>query len=258
MTDQQLLMVSAELNSFAEGTRRSTKHDNKRIMFRSNHDIAMVKKFTSCAIEFIQKRTTTNMLKDINLQASNVSRPAKLRQLAVVAHSRMSRLASTVDRAFLGSKKPANYRFMLGVKQELDSLNKELRGFETPWSLNRSFSSGYNAYKNLQEQGSKRGLSDMIQHGNLVTPYGRMLTTVSDLMTSPIWLTRKGFRPSVNKIKSATNSTWNLAKWSVSTPFNLSKKALDATFYSVGWLAGAPIRIPVNIVKGIWSGAVGA
>ena len=259
MTDQQLLMVSAELNSFAEGTRRSTKHDNKRIMFRSNHDIAMVKKFTSCAIEFIQKRTTTNMLKDINLQASNVSRPAKLRQLAVVAHSRMSRLASTVDRAFLGSKKPANYRFMLGVKQELDSLSKELRGYETPWSLNRSFTSGYDAHTSLQEEISKRGLSEMTQKGDLVKKTKFLInTTVSDLITSPIWLTRKGFKPSINKITNATNATWKAAKWSVSTPFNLSKKALDATFYSAGWLAGAPIRIPVNIVKGIWSGAVGA
>ena len=56
MTDQQLLTVSAELNSFAEGTRRSTKHENRRIMFRGNQDISMVRKFTTCAIDFIQKK----------------------------------------------------------------------------------------------------------------------------------------------------------------------------------------------------------
>ena len=197
------------------------------------------------------------MLKDINLQDSNVSRPDKLRNLAVVAHFRMNNLASTVDRAFLGSKKPAAYRFMLGVKQELDALNKELRGYETPWSLNRSFSSGYNAYKNLQKQVDKRGLAAMTQHGNLINPYGRVITTASDLFTAPVWATRKYAMLSLKKIKSATEQTWKAAKWSVVTPFELSKKALDATFYSAGWIAGAPIRIPVNIVKGIWSGAIG-
>lgn len=258
MTDQQLLTISAELNSFAEGNRRSTKHGNRRIVFRSNEDVAMVKKFTSCAIEFIQKRSTTNMLKDINLQGANVNRTAKLQQLALVANTRMNKLASIVDRAYVGSQRPANYRFMLGVRQEIDSLNKQIRGFEMPWSLERGFTAGFRNESQLVSQVERRGFNALNQHGNLVSPYGKLLTTVSDLLTSPIWLTRKGFRPTINTVSNTARTSWNAAKWTVVTPFNVTKKVLDGVTYSAGWLAGAPIRIPVNIVKGVWNGAIGA
>ena len=258
MTDQQLLTVSAELNSFAEGNRRSSKHDNRKIIFKSDQDVAKVRRFSELAIDFIQKRTTTKMLQDIDLSSPDSTRVSKLRQLSAITNSRMKRLTSIVDKAYLGATKPASYRFMLGVRQELDDIRKEIRGFELPWSLKRSFSSGYSNYKKLREEASARGLAPLMKHMNYTTIYGDVMTQVSDMATSPIWFTRKIFRPSITKIVNATQKTWNVGRTLVSTPFNFAKKTYDAAAYSAGWLVGLPIRIPVNAAKGIWNGALGA
>ena len=262
MTDQQLLTVCAELNSFAEGNRKSERHDDKNIMFKSDKDIAQVRRFNSFAIDFIEKRATTKIIKKAKLESSGFNRVDKLRSLSSITSKRMSKLASIVDRAYTGSQKPANYRFMLGVKQELDECNKNIRNKLSWWSTERSFSAGSNAKRKLEEQISKRGFSAISKHGNLISNYGRVLTTVSDLLTSPIWLTRKGFKPTMSGIGYTASSLWKGASWCCTTPFktgyDLTVKAFNKGLYGTGWLMGLPIRFPYNVVTGTWKGAVAA
>ena len=258
LTDQQILTVCAELNSFAEGTRRSSKHENRKIMFRSNQDIAQVKRFNRFALDFIQKRMITNSIDSYNSRTNNSSQINKLKFISSLAHNKLNQIHDIVDKAYTGSKKDASYRFMLGVKQELREADKKIRGFKTPWSLDRGFKSGYDSHQKLKSHSETHGFSHLTQHGNLISPYGRMLTTVSDLLTSPLWLTRREFRPSLNKIKRAGSFGWNATKWTASAPFKALKFTSNKAAKFAGWTIAAPIRIPVNIVRGFWSGAVGA
>jgi len=265
MTDKQLLTICAELNSFAEGNRKSAKHGDKNIMFKSDKDIALVRRFNSFAIEFIEKRTATNVIQDAKLDATNMKRVDKLRKLSSITSSRMSGLSNIVDLAYTGSQKPANYRFMLGVKQELDIYNSKLRGWEAPWSKERGFMAGRKAKQKMRKQIDERGFFAISKHGNLISNYGRFLTTVSDLMTSPVWMVRQGFKPSINALGYTSSSLWRGASWLCTSPFkagsylmNQSGKALNAGLYGIGWTAGLPIRLPYQIVTGTWRGAVAA
>jgi len=205
-----VLKICAELNSFTTGNRAKSDTDNRKVIYQSAEDVALVNRFTNYAMDLVQNSYANDIVNQAHVEfRDGMTQMDKLQILTNYQTQKNNVMSNITSEAFHGSNAPVQYRFQPEVR---DALNQ--RRLQKGWSLNDSDS---------QREIALASSRDSRDWGK-----ARALAAVGGV---------KSWRTAAR----GTSGLWSAAKWLV----NPTKYQTAASYIGsgLGYVASAPFRL---------------
>jgi hypothetical protein len=205
-----VLKICAELNSFTTGNRAKSDTDNRKVIYQSAEDVALVNRFTNYAMDLVQNSYANDIVNQAHVEfRDGMTQMDKLQILTNYQTQKTNVMSNITSEAFYGSNAPVQYRLQPEVR---DALNQRRR--KQGWSLNDPDS------QREQALASSRDIRDWGK--------ARALAAVGGV---------KSWRTAAR----GTSGLWSAAKWLV----NPTKYQTAASYIGsgLGYVASAPFRL---------------
>jgi hypothetical protein len=260
---QTLLMIAAELNSFRDGTRFNTLH-NQYMIYKTTADAAAASRISDAIVNYVQRLKTQELTADFNAQVPNGNRLDRLAALDTIMTNRLPILSKTVADAYAGSRKPAAYRLIAGAQADMQRLKKEIFGFKSPLSLDRKFARGPQAYSKLRKAVDKAGLGSLLNLGGFLSTRAKLRsvsqTVLGDTLSSPLWAARKYGRATTDVGVTCLSHLWQVpvkgyqvSRSAFTGTVSATKSVFKGVLATPGFVLGTVASVPIHIVRGFMS-----
>lgn len=260
---QTLLMIAAELNSFRDGTRFNTLH-NQYMIYKTTADAAAASRISDAIVNYVQRLKTQELIADFNAQVPNGNRLDRLAALDTIMTNKLTTLSQTVADAYAGSRKPAAYRLIAGAAEDMQALKKEIFGFKSPWSLDRKFARGPQAYSKLRKAVDKAGLASLLNLGGFLSTRAKLRavsqTVLGDSLNSPLWFSRKYGRTTTDVGVTCLSHLWQVpvkgyqvSRSAFTGTVSATKSVFKGVLATPGFVLGTVASVPIHIVRGFMS-----